>query len=81
MAQLVDHTQPPEDWGEYIPEDEEYYVTACSKGFDAYVLHAQPPGPPCYPVTVGEVIQGGSKSYRIEHKLGYGAFSMIRIAI
>ncbi|KUI63780.1 hypothetical protein VM1G_12014 [Cytospora mali] len=32
-------------------------------------------------VIVGELIQGGGKSYRIEHKLGHGAFSTVWLAL
>ncbi|KAI3391943.1 hypothetical protein diail_6589, partial [Diaporthe ilicicola] len=79
MAQPI-KTSQPEDWGDYISEDDEEYVTASTEGFDAYVVRVGPPGPPCYPVTIGEIIQGSGKSYRIEHKLGHGAFSTIWLA-
>lgn len=69
-----------EDWGDHVSEDDEEYVTASTEGFDAYVLHVAPPGPPCYPVTLGEIIQAGGKPYRTEHKLGHGAFSTIWLA-
>ncbi|KAG8164073.1 hypothetical protein KVR01_005991 [Diaporthe batatas] len=79
MAQHSNMTQP-EDWGDYISEEYEEYVTGATEGFDAYVVRVGPPGPPCYPVTIGEIIQGGGKSYRIEHKLGFGAYSTIWLA-
>ncbi|ROW00215.1 hypothetical protein VSDG_03562 [Cytospora chrysosperma] len=80
MAQLVDNIQPYNDWGDYVPEDDEEDVTGFTEGVDGYAVRGGYPGPPCYPVTVGEVIQGGGKSYRIEHKLGHGAFSTIWLA-
>lgn len=80
MAQLVNNDQPYNDWGDYIPEDDEEDVTGFTEGVDGYAVRGGYPGPPCYPVTVGEVIQGGGKSYRIEHKLGHGAFSTIWLA-
>lgn len=82
MAQQpeVDNTQPYNDWGHYVPEDDEGDVTDFTEGVDGYAVRGGHPGPPCYPVTIGEVIQGGGKSYRIEHKLGHGSFSTIWLA-
>ncbi|KAL2279741.1 hypothetical protein FJTKL_13132 [Diaporthe vaccinii] len=82
MVQLpvVDSTHPYNDRGDYVPEDDEGDVTDFTEGVDGYAVRGGHPGPPCYPVTVGEVIQGGGKSYRIEHKLGHGSFSTIWLA-
>lgn len=82
MAQLplVDNTQPYNDWGDYVTEDDEGDVTDFTEGVDGYAVRGGYPGPPCYPVTVGEVIQGGGNYYRIEHKLGHGSFSTIWLA-
>jgi len=73
MAQPVEDY---DDWGDEVDSDDESGVHLdASEGIDAYAGHQC-----CYPVTVGEVIQGGGKSYRIEHKLGYGGFSTVWLA-
>lgn len=76
----VDNTQAYNDWGDYVSEDDEEDVTGFTEGVDGYAVRVGHPGPPCYPVTIGEVIHGGGKSYRIEHKLGHGSFSTMWLA-
>ncbi|ROV91869.1 hypothetical protein VMCG_09214 [Cytospora schulzeri] len=81
MEQPVDNIHLYNDWGDYVSEDEEDDVAGFTEGFDAYIVSGGYPGPPCYPVTVGELLQGGDgKAYRIEHKLGHGGFSTIWLA-
>lgn len=78
MAQLVEDTQEYDDWGDEVDSDDETGVSEPpgSEGINAY--SGNPPA--CYPVTVGEVIHGGGKSYRIEHRLGFGGFSTVWLA-
>lgn len=78
MAQLVEDTQDYDDWGDEVDSDDETGVSdpPGSEGVNAYWGYP----PACYPVTVGEVIQGGGKSYRIEHRLGFGGFSTVWLA-
>lgn len=80
MEQPVDNIHLYNDWGDYVSEDKEDDITGSTEGVDAYIVDHCYPGPPCYPVTVGELLQGGGKSYRIEHKLGFGGFSTIWLA-
>ncbi|KAG6357010.1 hypothetical protein INS49_014886 [Diaporthe citri] len=82
MAQLpvYENNQPYNDWGDYFPEDDEGDVTDFTEGVDGYSVRGGYPGPPCYPATVGEAIQSGGKSYRVEHKLGHGSFSTTWLA-
>lgn len=77
MEQLGDnHLEPWEDWGDIDDEDD---VTELTEGVDAYCLDVFP-GPPCYPLSLGDIVRGNAKSYRIEHKLGHGAFSTVWLA-
>lgn len=78
MAQEARTDEAYTDWGDYVLEDDEDEIAyePTSEGVNAY--SGTPP--PCYPVTVGEIIQGGGKSYRIEHKLGRGTFSLVWLA-
>lgn len=78
MAQPVENIQEYDDWGDEVDSDDETGVSDVpgSEGVNAY--WGNPPA--CYPVTVGEIIQGGGKSYRIEHRLGFGGFSTVWLA-
>ncbi|ROW11120.1 hypothetical protein VMCG_00957 [Cytospora schulzeri] len=78
MAQPIDNIQVYNDWGDYVPDEDDVH-DVCETS-DGYIVRGGYPGPPCYPVTVGELIQGGGKSYRIEHKLGHGGFSTVWLA-
>ncbi|KAJ0116238.1 hypothetical protein J7T55_005184 [Diaporthe amygdali] len=80
MEQSLNNIQLHDDWGVYVSEDDEDEVTELTEGIDGYIVRVEVPGPPCYPVTIGGLIQGGGKSYRIEHKLGHGAFSTVWLA-
>ncbi|KAL1867492.1 hypothetical protein Daus18300_006336 [Diaporthe australafricana] len=81
MGQQIDNIQLYNDWGDYVSEDKEYDITDLTEGIDEYAIRTDYPGLPCYPVTVGELIKGDGKSYRIEHKLGHGAFSTTWLAL
>lgn len=81
MGQEIDSIQLYNDWGDYVSEDNEYGITDLTEGIDEYAVRTDYPGLPCYPVTIGELIQGSGKSYRIEHKLGHGAFSTTWLAL
>ncbi|KAH8788017.1 protein kinase [Diaporthe sp. PMI_573] len=77
MEQLGDnHLVPWEDWGDIDDEDD---VTELTEGVDAYSVRDFP-GPPPYPLSLGDVVSGNGKSYRIEHKLGHGSFSTVWLA-
>lgn len=78
MPQLVENIQEYDDWGDEVDSDDETGVSEPpgSEGINAY--SGNPPA--FYPVTVGEVIQGGGKFYRIEHRLGFGGFSTVWLA-
>lgn len=65
-----------EDWGDVDDEDD---VTELTEGVDAYCVHVFS-GPPCYHLSLGDIIRGNERSYRIEHKLGHGAFSTVWLA-
>lgn len=80
MEQPLNNIQLHDDWGVYVSEDDEDEVTELTEGVDGYIVRVGFPGPPCYPMSVGELIQGGGKPYRIEHKLGHGAFSTVWLA-
>lgn len=80
MAQLVDNIQSYNDWGDYLHGDDEDNILGVAEGFEAYDVRVGYHGRSCYPVTIGELIQGGGKSYRIEHKLGHGTFSTVWLA-
>lgn len=70
------HLESWKDWGDVDDEDE---IEELTEGVDAYWFSVFP-GPPCYPLCLGDVIRGNAKSYRIEHKLGHGAFSTVWLA-
>lgn len=56
MVQLFEDTQPHKDYCVCMAEDNEEYVTACTRVFDAYVLCLGYLRRPWYRASIGEVI-------------------------
>ncbi|KAN0078905.1 Protein kinase-like domain containing protein [Elaphomyces granulatus] len=63
------------DYGDTVNSDDEYYdeLQECTEGY-AYFNESSYP---YYPICIGDVL---NRTYRIDHKLGYGHFSTVWLA-